>query len=249
MNFSNKCKLVKAKKWPGSAEEFQQNDMIVLPEDFFTEKLKLELAFEAHTLLGESAELRKLEMISTANTPRHYRSVGRDAIHAHNGAIRELFENNDLLDALTIIAGEPVFRVPYKPEEYIVNNQCGVGHTHGWHWDDYSFALVHVVEAPDPIYGGRVEMIRRINWEKNDTATCIRMALNEKVVLGQHVASHQTYLMRTNTTLHRISPLTGQTNRIAIIMSYASESDLHDSRIAHDTMEAIYPKDTRMALA
>ncbi|MGK6311189.1 hypothetical protein ACMGEZ_28765 [Variovorax sp. DT-64] len=50
--------------------------------------------------------------------------------------------------------------------------------------------------------------------------------------------------MKTNTTLHRVSPLTENSNRIAIIYSFATENDLIDPSIEHGTMEVIYPKDT-----
>lgn len=239
-------KVLKNLELSAAGTLFRQSDMIILPNDFFTEDIKHQLDCEARVLLQESAEMRDLEMKATANTPRKYRSVGRDAIHARNGVVRKVFENNELLEALSTLAGEPVFRVPYEPEEYIINNQGSTGNTHGWHWDDYAFAMIHVVEAPDPMFGGRVEMIKKIQWDKEDAGTCIREALGGNVVLGMHVSAGQTYFMRTNTTLHRISPLTGPTNRIAIIMSFASETDLHDGHIGHETMEAIYPTDTKV---
>jgi hypothetical protein len=145
---------------------------------------------------------------------------------------------------LSIIAGQSVHRVPYAPEEYIINNQATHGDTHGWHWDDYSFALVHVVESPDPLSGGRIEYIPNVAWDKEQSGQCIKAALEERLITSMHVQAGETYLMKTNTTMHRVSPLLGNTNRIAIIYSFASESDLTDASIEHETMEAIYPKDT-----
>ena len=145
---------------------------------------------------------------------------------------------------LGMIAGESVHRVPYLPEEYIINNQSAKGDTHGWHWDDYAFALIHVVEAPDPLYGGRVEYVPNVVWNKESAGKCIKAALEKELITSMHVRTGETYFMKTNTTLHRISPLLGETNRIAIVYSFASDSDLTDSSIEHDTMEAIYPKDT-----
>lgn len=145
---------------------------------------------------------------------------------------------------LSIIAGENVHRVPYAPEEYIINNQCGPGDTHGWHWDDYAFALIHVVESPNPLAGGRIEYIQNVTWDKEDSEKCVKKALENRLITSMHVQSGETYFMKTNTTLHRISPLTEDSNRIAIIYSFASENDLTDPSIGHATMEVIYPMDT-----
>lgn len=232
----------------GLSEKFTQDSFLILPDDFFTDKLKDDLELEARALLSTHAEHRKLEMKITGNTPRNYMSVGRDMIYKNNKSIRKLFESDSLLMVLSTLAQEPVFRVPYAAEEYIINNQCGVGHTHGWHWDDYSFAMIHVVEAPDPMHGGQVEFVPNIHWDKSDPSNCIRSALQENVVLSCYVAKRKTYFMRTNTTLHRVSPLTGATNRIAIIVSFASAADMNNHDISHETMEIIYPKDTQNPL-
>lgn len=198
---------------------------------------------EARWLLAHS-ERRDVTIDSTGGTPRRYRSVGRDSVAEHGVVTPGLFRSESLLSALSLIAGEPVFRVPYAPEEFIINNQSGSGDTHGWHWDDYSYALIHVVEAPNSLVGGRVEFVANVPWDKSASETCIRRALETRVVNGLHIDSGETYFMKTNTTLHRISPLLGDSSRIAIVYSFASEADLVDPTIDHTTMEAIYPKDT-----
>ncbi|MGK6311188.1 HalD/BesD family halogenase [Variovorax sp. DT-64] len=98
--------------------------------------LQASLHTEARRLLAEKSERRNVNIASTGNTPRSYRSVGRDAIREAGLVTPALFHSDILLMLLSTIAGEPVYRVPYAPEEYIINNQCGHGDTHGWHWDD-----------------------------------------------------------------------------------------------------------------
>lgn len=73
------------------------------------------------------------------------------------------------------------------------------GDSHGWHWDDYAFALVWVVECPPPADGGSVQGVPRTRWNKREPG-------------GPDLASHpihswylqpgDAYLMRTDTTLH-----------------------------------------------
>ncbi|KWT73896.1 hypothetical protein APY03_5747 [Variovorax sp. WDL1] len=81
-------------------------------------------------------------------------------------------------------------------------------------------------------------------WDKMNSEKCVKKALENRLITSMHVQSGETYFMKTNTTLHRISPLTEDSNRIAIIYSFASEDDLTDPSIEHATMEVIYPTDT-----
>lgn len=221
-----------------------QHHCVNLGTEFLPPDLKKDLHEEVLAMLALHAERREIDMVATGNTPRRYRSVGRDAVAQQGVVTPGIFRADALISGLSLIAGEPVFRVPYAPEEFIINNQCGPGDTHGWHWDDYSYALIHVVEAPNTLLGGRVEYIANVPWEKVDSETCIRNALESRVVKGVHVHTGETYFMKTNTTLHRVSPLQSFTNRIAAIYSFASASDLDDPSIEHTTMEKIYPKDT-----
>lgn len=249
----SKIDLSLADHFKGLSEEVRRwrqtlnlHHCVNLGRGFFPMTLTDALQREARALLREHAERRELRVDSTGSTPRRYRSVGRDAVAQYGQVTPGVFRADALVATLSLIAGEPVFRVPYPPEEFIINNQCGPGDTHGWHWDDYSYALIHVVEAPNSLVGGRVEFVANVPWDKSNSEMCIRQALESRVVNSLHVQSGESYFMKTNTTLHRISPLLGDSNRIAVIYSFASAEDLMDTSIDHTTMEAIYPKDTRV---
>ncbi|PNG52243.1 MULTISPECIES: hypothetical protein [unclassified Variovorax] len=231
------------KQVQGWRKEFDLHQCVKIG-NFIPHALQADLHKEARRLLAEKAERRNVKIASTGNTPRSYRSVGRDAIRATGLVTPALFHSDTLLMLLSIIAGEKIYRIPYAPEEYIINNQCGPGDTHGWHWDDYTFALIHVVESPNPLSGGRIEYIQNVIWDKMNSEKCVKKALENRLITSMHVQSGETYFMKTNTTLHRISPLTEDSNRIAIIYSFASEDDLTDPSIEHATMEVIYPTDT-----
>jgi hypothetical protein len=224
-------------------KEFDLHQCVKI-SDLIPPGLQADLHAEARRLLAERSEQRNVQIASTGNTPRSYRSVGRNAIREAGLVIPALFHSDPLLMLLSMIAGETVYRVPYAPEEYIINNQSGHGDTHGWHWDDYAFALIHVAESPDPLSGGRIEYIQNVVWDKQDSEQCVKNALKNRLITSMHVQAGETYFMKTNTTLHRVSPLTENSNRIAIIYSFASENDLTDPSIEHATMEVIYPKDT-----
>ncbi len=195
---------------------------------------------QALRLIAGPATRRDMELAATGNTPRAYRSVGRDLIHTEHGPITAFFELNVIRSYLSEIAGEPLHKVPYEPEEYIVNSQEKSGDTHGWHWDDYTFALIWLVEAPHCMSGGRVEYIPDTEWDKEKPRECLERLIATREIRSRYIKSGTCYLMRANTTLHRVAPLAGDTRRTVIVFTYASTADLTNASISHETMEQIY---------
>ena len=187
-----------------------------------------------------TAKRRDVKLAITGDTPRAYHSVGRDDIRKQDGVITRFFESEVVRGYLSSVAGEPLHKVPYAPEEYIVNSQQLSGDTHGWHWDDYTFALIWVVEAPHCMDGGRVEYIVDTEWDKDQPKECLDQLVAEREIRSRYVPAGSCYLMRANTTLHRVAPLNGNSRRTVIVFTYASQSDLTDTSISHETMEEIY---------
>ncbi|WP_446497433.1 HalD/BesD family halogenase [Halomonas sp. BC2] len=60
-----------------------------------------------------------------------------------------------------------------------------------------------------------------------------------------HVPEGSCYLLRARDALHRTSPITKDTRRTVIVYTYATTEDLQDTSISHESMESIYPKDTK----
>ena len=228
------------------AEKFR-TDTVVQLEHLLPADLVDDLHDQALSLLSESARRRDLEIAATGGTPRAYLSVGRDAIFEDKGSITSFFESEVLRDYLSAIAGEPLHKVPYLQEEYIINSQAQSGDTHGWHWDDYTFALIWMVEAPDCMHGGHVEYMSRTRWDKENPRECLESLISSREIRSRYVRSGTCYLMRANTTLHRVAPLTHETRRTVIVFTYASEADLTDSSISHETMEEIYSAELEAA--
>ena len=217
-----------------------KDDHIVSISDLIPPDLNQKIRKEAKHLLSTEAKRRDLNIASTGNTPRHYSSVGRDQIKDGGTYIPAVFESDAILEFLSKIAGEPLNRVPYVPEEYIINSQNKAGDTHGWHWDDYTYALIWLVEAPGPFSGGRVEYVTKTQWDKENPEETVGNILRENEIRSAYIPSGTCYLMKANTTLHRVSPLSGEDSRTVIVYTFASEADMTDTTITHDTMEAIY---------
>jgi hypothetical protein len=222
----------------GLAGMFAEKQIAVM--EILPSQARQEIKKEALSLLDSESLRRELVMKSTGNTPRSYDSVSRDTIKAKGNLIPSFFESPAVLSFLSLVAGEKLHPVPYEPEEYIINRQHKPNDTHGWHWDDYIYALVWVVESPDPFLGGRVEIIPNNEWDKKDTHNQMRTILAHRKVSSYYVREGCCYLLKARYVLHRVAPLTGKTNRTVIVFSYASEKDLIDPKISHETMEAIY---------
>ncbi len=228
------------------SEEFRSSDIAVI-EELLPHDLKDALHHEANDLLEASARRRDLVLESTGGTPRAYASVDRNTISKDGNIIKTVFESDAVRQYLSIIAGERLHKVPYQAEEYIINSQEKSGDTHGWHWDDYTFALIWIVQAPDYLDGGRVEYVAATDWDKKNPRKGLCDVLANREVRSRHIDSGCCYLMRANTTLHRVAPLMGDTRRTVIVFTYASEADLTDPNISHETMEQIYAAELQAA--
>lgn len=206
------------------------------------------LQSEARQLLASHGKRRELVLAATGGTPRSYSSVERDHIHRHNGSIRCLFESEAVREYLSRIVGEPVFRVPYAPEEYIINSQNQSGDTHGWHFDDYTYALIWLVDAPGPFDGGRVEFVNFTEWDKAAPRDQLVSLLCERTVQSLHIPAGSCYIMKARYALHRVAPILNNATRTVIVFTFASQNDLDDQTITHETMEQIYelPEQTRV---
>ncbi|MGJ4883967.1 MULTISPECIES: hypothetical protein [unclassified Bradyrhizobium] len=226
------------------SQTFRSNHVAVI-DQLLPKDMVEALTSEANILLDRESKRRKLTIKESGNTPRAYSSVGRDAICQHDGIIPAIFNSDAVLSFLRKLAGENIERVPYRPEEYIINSQCEPGDTHGWHWDDYAYALIFVIEAPDPLLGGRVEYLSNVEWQKGSTEPYLRRVLQDNVVRSLYVNSGHCYFMKANTTLHRVAPLTGSTKRTVVVLTFASPEDMVSDSITHNSMEDIYPDDTR----
>jgi hypothetical protein len=228
-------------------DKFRRDHIIVI-DDLLPPAIVGSMREEARTLLETKAQRRQLIIKESGNTPRAYSSIGRDELLRHSSYVPALFHNVALRECLSQIAGEQLEKVPYEPEEFILNSQSTSGDTHGWHWDDYTYAFILVLEAPDPLLGGRIEYIANLEWQRKNTEGYLREMLATKPVRSIHVSSGQCYFIKSNTTLHRIAPLTGATTRTSLVLTYASPEDLVSDGITHNSMEAIYPETTAPGL-
>ncbi|MCX5402308.1 hypothetical protein [Streptomyces sp. NBC_00102] len=133
-------------------------------------------------------------------SPRHMTTIGGPALATGSPLISELYRQPSLIGLLRTVTGEPVVPVREVTERHVVNILHHPGDTHGEHIDDYPFALVLFLEAPaDPRDGGLLE------YSPRTTA----LPLPDAAPLHRrHHHAGDAYLLRSDTTAHRVSPLT-----------------------------------------
>lgn len=116
------------------------------------------------------------------------------------------------------------------------------GDSHGWHWDDYTYSMVWVVDAPaDPADGGGLEFVPNTTWDKDQPRIDWHLSNNE--ILSGPVAPGMAYLLRADTALHRVAPLRREgLVRTVLVYTYGSLDDL-TREVTHETMEDVYPEE------
>lgn len=200
-------------------------------------EVKQQVAVEVKDLLAARSVRRDLRFRETSNSPRYMRNVTAADIRAHGGVTSALYQSPAFLHVLSSVAGEEVLECPYEPEHYVITHLERRGDTHGWHWDDYSFGLIFVVDCPDVEMGGFVQTVRNTHWDKENPQVFRQLISNP--IYSYELRPRDIYLLRTDTTLHRVHPVESGAKRTIINMAYAAQRDLTKD-ISHKTMEDLF---------
>lgn len=162
-------------------------------------------------LTGLEADTRRRDfaMECMGGSPRHMTTISGPALAARSPLITDLYRQPDLLGLLRAVTGQPVVPVHEATERHVVNILHHPGDTHGEHTDDYPFALVLFLEAPaDPADGGLLE------YAPHTTALPLP---HDAPMERRHHQPGDAYLLRADTTAHRVSPLTRTGTRRTVL--------------------------------
>ncbi|WP_406509985.1 ArpA protein [Streptomyces sp. NBC_00212] len=201
------------------------------------------VAEESESLISRHAVRRDSTFEATGGTPRRMHNVRRAEIAEYGRILPRLYSSPGLREALGVVAGEDVLECPYAPEQFVITELTQSGDTHGWHWDDYSFALVWVVDCPPVEQGGFVQCVPRTEWDKENPQ--LNRHFVSQPIQSVELRPGDLYFLRSDTTLHRVYPVTGG-RRLIVNMGYAARRDLAKS-MSHETMDALWadPADGR----
>jgi hypothetical protein len=143
---------------------------------------------------------RDFRMPCMADSPRHMTTLGGSRIARDSELISGLYHDAALLAFLRAIHGGDVLLVHDPVERHVLNVLHRPGDTHGAHTDDYPFAVVLFIEAPpEPSDGGLLEF----RPGQGDLA-----ALGGPGTRQVHHRRGDAYLLRSDVTAHRVTPLT-----------------------------------------
>jgi len=215
---------------------FLAEGFVELPE-FGPPEVGKRIADDVLRLLDERGEHRQVTIASTGHTPRHMEVVGRDAIVDGSAVIPETYHSPAFRDFLARLTKEPeIIPVPYAPEEMVISRLSQQGETHGWHWDDYPYAVVWIVDAPPSAEdGGSLEYVRGTHWDKERPR--VEEQLRTGVVERRHPAPGSIYLFKADTSMHRVAPLVADgVQRVIVCFSYATAADL-ERAVTHETVD------------
>ncbi len=133
-------------------------------------------------------------------SPRHMTTVGGRIIAETSKRVPDLYADPRLLAFISGLVGATALPVPAPVERHVLNILHRRGDTHGAHTDDCPYALVIFLEAPDaPEDGGLLEYVPH--------ASCLRDLTTGQARTAHHQAG-DAYLLRSDTTAHRVTPLT-----------------------------------------
>lgn len=165
--------------------------------------------------LEEATVRRDFRMECMDDSPRHMTTLGGREIAEESETISALYRDPGLLGLLTALHGRDVTVVEDPVERHVLNILHRTGDTHGAHTDDHPLALVLFIEAPhEPQAGGLLEF----NPGRKDLS-----ALDAPGARQVHHRTGDAYLLRSDLTAHRVTPLNQSgTRRTVLNLAYTS---------------------------
>ncbi|NQD56492.1 ArpA protein [Pseudomonas sp. CM25] len=190
------------------------------------------IAKDVKNLLLAFSKRREFLIESTGNTPRYLSNVPQECIEQNGQWIPLVYNSNYMSGLIEAIVGESVIPTPWKWDNYIINCQHKEGDTHGWHWGDYPYTIIWVVEAPQIECGGLLECVPHTRWDKKNPRV-ENLLVKNKIDSYFHEAG-DVYLLKADTTLHRVKPLTVSVDRVILNTTWERAKD-KDRLVEHET--------------
>jgi hypothetical protein len=207
-----------------ATSHFFKREGFVKVSDAFSWEIRKEMKLEALRLLDLYAERRDLKLKTTGDTPRRMSVVTSQNIAENSTFIQKIYHSKELVNFLESIVKERLFHCPSKDEEFLITLQEKPGDTHGWHWGDYRYAMIWILEIPPIEHGGMLQCVPHTSWNKSDPK--INFYLCENAIRTYGFVSGDVYLLKSDTTLHRTVPLSCDATRIMLNMTWGCVDDM-----------------------
>jgi hypothetical protein len=158
---------------------------------------------------------RELAMACMDGSPRRMSTIGGEVLAEESPLVAGLYGDGRLVDFLAQVSGEPLTVVEDPVERHVLNFLHESGDTHGAHFDDHAVALVLFLESPPAGSGGLLEYLPH--------APSLAALGSEGTLRAEHRVG-DAYVLRSDTTAHRVTPLTGGGRRTVLNFAYATEA-------------------------
>ncbi len=204
----------------------------LIPDSLFAQ-----VTDEVSELLAQHARRIDIQIKETGGTPRKMSTVSAAEISRDSKLIPAIYNSASLKNVLGQIADAELYSCPWEGEKYVIIRQDQPGDTHGWHWGDFSFTVIWIIQAPGPETGGMLQCIPHTNWDKQNPRVHEYLLANPIRTYAN--ATGDLYFLRSDTTLHRTIPLNSAATRIILNTCWASETDTKKP-VTHETMDAMF---------
>ncbi|MEC3955186.1 hypothetical protein VMT65_19250 [Nocardia sp. CDC153] len=183
-------------------------------------RVKRMMAAEALALLDHHRQWGEL-LPEGEGTARQRIDLTQQEVAAHASCIPGLYDCEPLRHSLSVITAEPVLPCP-DATRYTVSRLHHDDAIGQWHWDDFAFALILLVECPPLSDGGFVQTVAhtRRDWDHAD----VYRTLTRNPIHSWELHPGDLYLMRADTTLHRVHPFVNG-RRTTVSLAFASRTD------------------------
>ncbi len=153
-----------------------------------------------------------------------------------NSALRTLYKSEIFRGFLCEVLGETALHAYADPLSSINLHFAETGQELGWHFDNSSFAITLMIQAPER--GGQFEYVRDIR--DADTGEmgfdAVGDILDKRTEAKQLAAEPGTLvLFRGRNSIHRVVPNEGQRTRILAVLAYNTEPGIALSETARMT--------------
>lgn len=177
---------------------------------FVSKEFFPELKADVDRLL-EHSRRRDFLMECMDNSPRRMNVVNGHTIERMSTIIPKIYNDPRILDFLSHVVGQRVLPLTNDIDRYVINQLKHSSDTFGAHYDDYPLSFVLIMESPGFEGGGYAEMVP--NGELSDLdVNPIKLPLK----------ATDAYILKTDTTAHRVAPLKLDELRTAINLAYTT---------------------------
>ncbi len=219
------------------AARFAAEHVVVL-SDLCPPELLEPLRAEACDIIDRHGTTHRLSFAITDNTPRNMTTVGQPIIKDEGPLIDAFYFAPELLRLSSASSASLCTRAPTRASTTSSAAWPSSGDTHGWHWDDYTYGIILVLEAPDYRDGGFVQAVAATSWDKREPRR-VRGAAQRVVrsyalqarrrVPGQDRHDHASRATRSAAT----------SRRTIVNMTLASTADLEPADDARDQRHSV----------